>query len=95
MHGNTVFVGVCVILLHLPFYNFLSWCGPYRLNIKDNINKVGWRVVDTDWLEISRADAKYIIDLKLQVHMNNSLREKSEKNGPEIIKIYRIYNCAT
>ena len=28
------------------------------LNIKDNINKVGWRVVDTDWLEISRADAK-------------------------------------
>ena len=22
MRGNTVFVGVCVILLHLPFYNF-------------------------------------------------------------------------
>ena len=33
-------------------------------------------MVDTDWLEISRADVqKYNIDLKLQVyiHMNNSL----------------------
>ena len=37
VHGNTVFVGVCVILLHLPFYNFLSWCRPYMLNIKVNI----------------------------------------------------------
>ena len=89
MRGNTVFVGVCVILLHLPFYNFLSWCGPYRLNIKDNINKVGWRVVDTDWLEISRADAKYIIDkiLQVDIHINNSLRKIGEEIGPEIIRI--------
>ena len=89
MRGNTVFVGVCVILLHLPFYNFLSWCGPYRLNIKDNINKVGWRVVDTDWLEISRADAKYIMDKNLQVdiHINNNLCKIGEEIGPEIIRI--------
>ena len=46
-------------------------------------------MVDTDWLEISRADAKYNIDLKLEVyiHINNSLHEDAEKIGPEIKEI--------
>ena len=49
---------------------------------------------DTDWLEISRADMKYNIDLKLQIyiHINNRLCKDSEKIGLVKIKIYCIYN---
>ena len=50
------------------------------------MTQIGWK-----YQELTQ---KYNIDLKLQVyiHMNNSLCEDSEKIGPEIIKIYRIYN---
>ena len=51
------------------------------------MTQIGWK-----YQELMQ---KYNIDLKLQVyiHINNSLHEDSEKKiGPEIIKIYRIYN---
>ena len=94
MHGNTVFLGVCAILLHLPFYNFLSWCRPYWLIIKLTLTRLsgGWMTqIGWKYQELMR---KYNIVLKLQIytHIDTNLHKDSEKIGLVKIKIYRTYN---